>query len=68
MGGSGQVSTSLPRENAITMVLHTRTGTGPVRLSSEGAAVSLIDLASGLPSARASDIAFGAVGDSLARL
>ena len=49
------------------MVLHTRMGPGPVRLT-ESAECCLVDMATGVPSGDAQAIAFGAVGDSLARL
>jgi hypothetical protein len=49
------------------MVLHTRMGPGPVRLT-ESPECSLVDMATGQPSADAQAIANGAVGESLARL
>ena len=49
------------------MVLHTRMGPGPVRLT-ESAGCCLVNMATGQPSSDAQAIAYGAVGDSLARL
>ena len=62
-------SPNLPREGAVTMVLHTWVGGGPVRLT-ESDTVSLLDMSTGLPKSAADTeaIAFGAVvGDGLSR-
>jgi diphosphomevalonate decarboxylase len=61
------LASATPSVGMLTSILYTRCGAGPQRLTAAGAAVALLDVATGLPKPEAQAIAFGAVGDALAQ-